>query len=64
MGDTIAVYVDGKLIKTVSLGADTYQPRKFVFSMAWKSDSSHTIKLVKKYVNSSRLPLDAFLVLT
>ena len=63
-GDTIAVYVDGKLIKTVALSANTYEPRRVVFSMAWKADGKHTIKLVKKYVNSSVLPVDAFLVLS
>ena len=63
-GDTISVYVDGKLIKSVSLGANVYEPRKVVFSMAWKSSGKHTIKLVKKYANSNRLPIDAFLILS
>ena len=62
-GDSAAVYVDGKLIKTVALVADTYTPRLVVFSMAWKGSATHTIKIVKKYANGYHLPVDGFLVL-
>ena len=54
-GDSAAVYVDGKLIKTVALVADSYQPRLVVFSMAWKgsrptpSRSSRSTRMATAY---------------
>jgi hypothetical protein len=58
-----SVYVDGKFIKTVTLGATTTQPRRIVFSMSWKVAGTHTIKIVKPS-SSGTLRLDAFLILT
>jgi len=55
------VYVDGHLVKTVIL-AGTNDPRRVVFSIAWKTAGQHRIKIVKKLA-TNRLPIDAFLVL-
>ncbi|HYI13824.1 MAG TPA: hypothetical protein VEX37_00415 [Thermomicrobiales bacterium] len=62
--DSIKVYVDGKLIKTVSLGAASYEARYVAFSMAWSTRGTHTVRIVKKSANSLPVALDAFLVLT
>ncbi len=60
-GASAAVYVDGKLLKTVLVGT-TGDPRRVVFSVAWKSAGQHTVKIVKKY-STNTLQIDAFLVL-
>jgi len=62
-GAAADIYVDGNKIKTVQVPSATYQARRIVFSMSWKSKGTHTIKIVKKYVNSRAFPIDALLVL-
>lgn len=63
-GGEMDVYVDGVRVKTAYLSAETYQPRRVVFSKSWSSSGTHTITIVKKYANTDYpISLDAFVIL-
>ncbi len=58
------VYVDGVYRATVSLYATTTRARQLVFSYAWASTGTHTIKILVLGTNRhSRVDLDAFVLL-
>jgi hypothetical protein len=61
-GDSVDVYIDGRKVKTAQLVASSHQPRRVVFSIAWRKAGRHTIRIVHRY-SGHELPLDAFVVL-
>ena len=63
-GGAVQVWVDGVLASTIDTYAETTTYRQVVFSKAWSSYASHTIKLVVVgTADRPRVDLDAFEVI-
>ncbi|HSL98210.1 MAG TPA: glycosyl hydrolase family 18 protein, partial [Candidatus Deferrimicrobiaceae bacterium] len=60
----VKVYLDGSYVRTIDLYASSFTPRSIVFSRAWSSRGTHTIKLVVVgTAGRPRIDVDAFEVL-
>ena len=58
------IYVDGRLVRTVNLGARVNRVKAVAFAKTWSMAGSHTLKVVvAPRGRSSRVDIDAFVVL-
>jgi len=58
------IYIDGALVRTVSLRSGSTSARRIVFSMSWDSPGSHTIKIVcQATAGHRRIDMDTIVVL-
>lgn len=59
------IYLDGRLVTTVDLHAETISVRQLVFARRWSTVGDHTLRVVVEgTVGHPRVDLDAILVLT